>query len=498
VDSPGRIKLLEPSRAAPTRSGPCRTALAISAGAALLLWPAALNGYPIVFSDTGGLLEMGFGPSMGWDKPWVYGPLLALLSLHATLWLPCAAQAALLSYTLWLTAFAVTTPTPARHVLLCLILALGTSAPWVAATLMPDLFTPVVVLAIAGLSLGTLARPHRIAAGVIAATAIAVHLSHLILAAACILAVALLRRTIPWRPLASLAAALAFLAASNGIGHGRFGISPYGSVFALARLIGDGPARDYLAGACPQAGYRLCAWRDQLTDDSDQFLWDPASPFWADPAPLPVFAAEASRIVAGTIAAYPLRVAEDAIRNGARQLGRVTLGDTLVPDYLAEAVRPRLARWLPADALSYDTSLQAAGELLPRAQPLIPLLYALLGLGGAGCALFLIRGLRRPTALASDRLHSNQSGRESAGQRYADLAALILIALAANALATGALSTVHDRYQVRIAWLVLLPPTLALLARPRSSRERRRAGTPSADQAASLATSSGDIRTSAS
>ena len=66
--------------------------LAIIAGALLLTWPALLNHYPILFSDTGGLLAMGLEPSMGWDKPWVYGPLLVPIHLRTTLWLAVAAQ----------------------------------------------------------------------------------------------------------------------------------------------------------------------------------------------------------------------------------------------------------------------------------------------------------------------------------------------------------------------------------------------------------------------
>src|SRR3954452_16647591 len=105
-----RTSATDHGRAAPWRGGPLA---AILFGTGLLLWPAACNRYPILFSDTGGLLEMGFLPSMGWDKPFVYGPLLAGLSLRLTLWLPLLAQAALLSYTLWLTQMVVRPPSPA-------------------------------------------------------------------------------------------------------------------------------------------------------------------------------------------------------------------------------------------------------------------------------------------------------------------------------------------------------------------------------------------------
>ena len=71
-------------------------------GALVLVLPALRNGYPLLFSDTGPLLEMGLEPSIGWDKPWIYGPFLAF-SLGMTLWLPLAAQALLVSWSLWLT-----------------------------------------------------------------------------------------------------------------------------------------------------------------------------------------------------------------------------------------------------------------------------------------------------------------------------------------------------------------------------------------------------------
>ncbi len=63
------------------------------------------------------------------------------------------------------------------------------------------------------------------------------------------------------------------------------------------------------------------------------------------------------------------------------------------------------------------------------------------------------------------------------------LAVLALAGLLANAAATGALSGPHDRYQARIAWLVVLPPLLAYAARR---------------DASCRATSAGDMLTSAS
>jgi len=436
-----------------------------------------LNGYPILFSDTGGLLAMGIIPDMGWDKPWVYGPLLAAFHWRTTLWLPLAAQVLLVSYVLWLVQSVFAPARGGAHLALCAVLAAGSTAPWVASTLMPDLFTPVTILGIFVLRFGR--GRHLLAAGMITAVAIAAHLSNLVVAAACIAATLALspssRRA--WRPALCLLAALGFLFASNWIGRGKPGISPYGSVFALARLVADGPARAYLGRVCPQAGYGLCAWTGRLTDDSDQFLWDPQGPVWADDRPIGEFTAEASQIVAGTIRTETLGVATHAARNTARQLGRFRLGDTLGADYLDVAVRPRLLDWFPpAETRRFDASLQARGLLRQAAAPFDVTQVVLVGIAAAACATILLRGLLfvvtpgldpgvqategRAWQLLDPRV---KPGGDDMGQRVLpSLTALILIGLLANAFATGALSTVHDRYQSRAIWLLLVPPLIAL------------------------------------
>jgi len=76
---------------------------AIVLGAALLVWPAIVNRYPIMFSDTGAFLHQTSGPLMIWDKPYVYGPFLHAFHLRLSLWGPLAAQGLIMSHLLWLT-----------------------------------------------------------------------------------------------------------------------------------------------------------------------------------------------------------------------------------------------------------------------------------------------------------------------------------------------------------------------------------------------------------
>ncbi len=428
-------------------------AAGIMLGVALLLWPALLNGYPLLFSDTGAFLSQGLDWFMVWDKPWVYGPMLGLASLRLTLWLPAIAQTLLLSWLLWrvLGSFALARPVP--HLVLCVALAFGTAAPWFASLLMADIFAPITVLCLFLLGFGP--QRGKAALALIGAFAIAAHLAHLLIAAAVIGVILLLRPRAVLRAAAPLVLALLALLATNAIGHGRFSISPYGSVFLLARLTADGPARDFLARACPDAGYSLCAWAGRLPADADQFIWHPQGPVWSHPGGPPALAPEAGAIIRATLLADPLGVARVMAINTAAQLVHLQLDEVLGNYWLEETVGERLRRLFPASEYSrFQASRQHADTLRAMAAPLQAAQAALLGLAALACLAILARTRRQHPRLAA-------------------LTALVLAGVLANAFATGALSGPHDRYQARIAWLLVLPLLLYAMRRVTSAGSDR-------------------------
>ena len=410
----------------------------------LLLWPAILNRYPIVFSDTAGLEAMGLEPTIGWDKPWVYGPLTLLFHAGRSLWGVAVAQALLTSTVLWLTGRQLGLRGGAWHGVICAVLALGSAAPWFTSFVMPDVFAPLTVLCLFLLATGHAPRLPGIFAGVLATVAIASHLTHLVIAAACLLVILLIR---PRRFLvcaAPLVAALAWLVSCNVVGNEVAAVSPYGSVFALARMQADGPATDYLRSVCPQAKLRLCHWVGRLPMDSDDFLWDPDGPVWADDFGPTLFAPEAGGVVRATIAFEPWQVARAAMRNTWRQLARNRVGDTLSPVYLQVTVGLLLTTYFPAaEQMRFLGSRQLAGRLAAVASPLAGLQGVLLACGAAASLVASGFAWRRWPRLAA-------------------LSILVLAGVVANAAATGALSGPHDRYGARIAWLLLLPPLYAL------------------------------------
>lgn len=439
--------------------------LAILAGGALLVWPAFLNGYPLLFSDTGAFLHQTAPPPSGplviWDKPHVYGPLLHLFHWRATLWGPVLAQGAMLSWLLWLTQRALRGRAGAAvHLGVCAGAAFLTTAPFTAALLMPDVFAPAVLVALLllGFARQALSRAEAWMLALVAAAGIAAHLSHLPLAVAVLALTLLLTRRIgpTARVTLPLLGAIAILLATNLWGHGRLALSPHGATFLLARLQADGPAAAVIRARCPESGWYLCAFADRLPMDSDAFLWAPDSPVNRAPDATPRFlggaqlSAEAREIVREVLRAHPVEVAVAMLGNAMRQLVTATAGDTLVPDHLGVAVRPRIAEAFPPRELAaYDAALQPRGELPAVATPFLwphaPVLVL-------GAALALLAWWR---AAATHDL------------RRLGLVIGVLVGVSANAFATGALSKPHLRYEARILWLMPVIAALALVPRRR-------------------------------
>lgn len=437
--------------------------LSLLAGGLLLVWPAFLNGYPLVFSDTGAFLHQTAPPPAGplviWDKPHVYGPLLHAFHWRVSLWGPAVAQGMMLSWLLWLAQRALRGGAgPAVHLLVCAGTAALTTAAFTAALLMPDVFAPAVLLSLLllGFAREGLSRAEAVGLGAIAALGIAAHLSHLPLAAAIVALVLLLTRRIgpALRVAAPVAAAVAILLGTTLWGHGRLALSPHGATFLLARLQADGPAAAVIRARCPDAGWYLCAFADRLPMDSDDFLWRPDSPVNRAPDGTARFlggallSPEAGGIVRETLLSRPLDVAQAMAANTLRQMTMAQAGDTLVADHLGAAVRPRIAEAFPARELAaFEAALQPRGLLPAAAAPFLLPHAPVLAIGAALALLaWGLAGWRRDL-------------------RRLGLVLGVLVGVTANAFATGALSKPHLRYEARILWLMPVVAALAL-ARP--------------------------------
>jgi len=434
--------------------------IAIALAAALLLWPAVWNGYPIVFADTGTYLSQAIHRYAGWDRPVFYS--LFMLPLHATttVWPVVVTQALIAAYVLHLVCRVLVPALPAGiFVAGIAVLSLATWLPWLVSELTPDLFTPLLVLLLAILAWtpDRVSRAEQVCLVALAACMIASQLSSLPLACVLLAGLVLLsvwrgaaRRpvglgrapSLPRRMLLIVlppALAITGLCTVNLGAHGRFAISPFGNVFLLARVIYDGPGMATLRRDCPSRGWRLCPFLDRFPTDSDGFLWNRNSPLTLAGGAKAV-SQDAGAIIVAALRSDPAGAARAAIGNTLEQLRRFVSGDGLEP--WPEQVTPWIERDFPsAERAAYAAARQQRGLLsVPAALAAIHQVVSLLGV--AACfALLPAVARRRPQCLG--------------------FLAVVLLALPFGAAITGGLSTPHDRYQSRIMWL---PPLVAILS----------------------------------
>ena len=257
-----------------------KTLIAVPAAAALLLWPALWNGYPIVFADTGTYLSQAIEHYAGWDRPVFYS--LFMLPLHATIsvWPVIVAQALLTAAVLWLVTRTLLPAIPASAFIAGIVVLSGcTWLPWLVCELMPDLFTPLLDSGRSVCWLGrhsSLSRRQQGTLALLAVFLIATQQSSLPLGCVLLAILGALAKARFTRPavfpalptlhharrwaLVVLPPVLAILALCtiNAAAFSRFAISPFGNVFLLARVIYDGPGMAALRHDCPSMQWRLC------------------------------------------------------------------------------------------------------------------------------------------------------------------------------------------------------------------------------------------------
>jgi hypothetical protein len=415
-------------------------------GALPFLWPALWNGYPLVYSDTNVFIYQPTPGYYNWDKPFIYGPWMLLVHGWQSLWGVAAAQAILVSQLLWLTLAVFGPPNKLRFLLLCLILAVCTGASWFVSLLMPDIFSALTVLSIFILGFSPrLSRSLAVWVCLVGALAIAVHLSHLVIAAACVSVVLLLRFARLGVVLLPLVLALGLLVSTSYYAFNKLAVSPFGSVFMLARFAADGHLNATLGANCPKAGWHLCAWKDRLPSDSDVFMWDSKGPVWSHPGGPIGLAPEASTLVSLAARDNPLGVMTSMLKNTSQQLVMIKLGDTLHADSLDVTVAKSIeANFSSAELARFKAAKQWSNALQERVQWLNVLVAMVLVLSLVLSLYCLWRALMKRD------------------MRAIALILLLWAGALANAFATGALSKPHYRYQTRIAWLLVIPPIILL------------------------------------
>ena len=429
--------------------------LAAIAAVALLLAPAMWNGYPLVFPDTGGYLARTFEGDLELGRSALYGAFLRP-GLAFDFWPNVLAQAVMVAWLVYLllrTHGLAATPLVPLGVLVAL--AIGTSLPWYAGQLMPDVLVPSTVLGVYLLAFRSdaLRGAERIGLGALIAFAMASHMGTLALCAGlavALIAIAALRLPLPRprlvTPLAAMLAGLMLAPVSNLAIGGKFAFTPGGESFLFGRLIQDGIIARYLADRCPDPSVQLCRYANTLPPTADDWLWHNETAFyklggWRD------YAAEERRIIRETLWLYPFQYVVTAARSTLLQL---TMFRTEVSTSTAENEHTfqTFDKYTPSGFDKLRAARQHAGWLNVAKLNFLHVPVAALSLAGLIASIAFRRRL-------------------GVTPKAAALAATVLATLVINAAVCGVFSNPVDRYQSRLIWLA--PLTLIVAAATRNS-----------------------------
>lgn len=418
---------------------------ALAAG--ILLWPAVYNGYPTVFSDTGGYLLTGkFFLALAPFRAPGYAIFTKFASLGISAWPAVVAQALMAAYVLrracdylidgdrkfgglWFLAS------------VCVMAAL-TSLPWTASLLMPDVFAGILFLAAFLLAFDDdLRTRQRVVLAAIFSISAAAHSSLLPIAALFAAAALILkyltgttrtfsfaRPVLAWLfvPILVAGCCTAELNWQMDLG---FRLSPSRNSFLLARLFGDGLAADFLRENCPKQAFLSCQYLPDLPRTQEQFLFQ--HPLFKQL--LDGHQDEMQAIVRGTLHAYPLRFLKSSARETLLQLSALRTGDEIRSYGAREWNSEVIPRVFPADLQAFENARQYSGRLTPLADASASVDMIAFWLSVATCLLLAGTG---------------RFGRMNIFF-YSALAYLVI-----NASICASFAGVYDRYQGRVAWIM--------------------------------------------
>jgi hypothetical protein len=410
--------------------------LVVALLAAALLWPAAINGLPLVFPDTLDYLTNARDFRLGITRPPGYAWTLLPPWHLGGIWAVAVAQAILTSWLLLLGLRVSGVQLGQRQLAAVLALVVvATPAPMLVSWIMADaLSAPTLlagaVLAAAWRSVTARQRAVLVALILVGAAAHQTHVPMLLAAAAAVgLTTGRLRGSLV--VVATAVTGAVAVMAANLIVFGAADTAQASPVFLLARLAADGLVAPYLPALCAEHPAMLfCTHQDWLAGRPvDDLLWQSGSPIWAGYHGLEHARADAQTILAAVVPAEWPTILANGLRRALALPGALRFPEAdLRP--MAEPMLREIKRQMPELLALVSASAQLSGGLAVlgpvRAMPIV-----------TGAALLVL-----PLALIVPG-------------PIRGMAAAVLAGIAANALVVGMSAEPYDRYNARLAWLAV-------------------------------------------
>jgi hypothetical protein len=469
----------------------------------IMIWPAFYNNQPFFFPDTTAYIraaDLGVQSLTHHTTPWsasaedkdggaqdstddltgqrinsvkdktiffgrspYYGVLLYLGEVTGGFWISITLQALALLVALAWALRALELPTWPNLLWIGVVIATATSASFFASFLMPDVFAALTILGCSVL----IGLPRRLSTVdysiwlLLLAVSLMFHDSHVLIAATLLLLGftwnLMTARWSNWRGLGFIGFALLLAACAQVVFafavQRVVGASPLRLPILMARVIEDGPGYRFLRDTCPGSGFQVCDYVGRLPMSSSEFLWGsemkPGVFAHSSPEVKQALSGEQNEFLLAVIGYDPIGQISASLRNIGLQLSALRLSDF---EYDDEEKRG-FAIKIPVEYRDTLRRSAAYRQALPVEV-----------FSGVILVTFICGGAFSTYILLSPRL------RQSLTAEVRSICAWIIVGILVNAAVCGVLSGPHDRYALRVAWLLpFIALVLALTSRSRST-----------------------------
>ncbi len=436
------------------------------------LWPAFLNGFPLVFSDTGTYLSAAIEGFLPVDRPVHYSYLIYFFNEISKFWLIIFFQSLIVSYVLFITyKILFKELNSICFLVIAFFLSLFTSLPWFASQIMPDIFSAIVIFAGGLLLVKKIELSYRIGLIFILIIVAPTHVSNFVIWGGMII-ISLLHYQLVYKKIMSninmhkdtlcaFILAIIILLAPHLIVNQKVAVSSASNVMLLGKLLDQGIALRYLDQYCQVDNLPIC---NQLTAIhslkekseienlpigfvSDQFLW---GGIMSELGGLNQVSTYASFINKQAIKNEPILFILKILNGFGNQIVHYKIGDTLMSFSNGSSFYENLKLYFPDYVNEYKKSIQYKGwgDLL-----IINKIYKWILIISL-LVIFCFYWLSKSTGL---KIWSS----------------FILVGVINNSLVTGGLSAVHDRYGSRVAWIFVLIALFFVLDFIRQSKNNK-------------------------
>ncbi|MGB0916384.1 MAG: hypothetical protein ACPGU4_02245 [Flavobacteriales bacterium] len=418
------------------------------------MWPAIVNGYPLVYSDSGTYIISGFLKNVPMDRPIAYGLFINLLGAGTSLWFVVIAQALLVIFTIYMLVRLVTKSAPWPWTIgLVLVPGLTTGVSNYTSQIMPDIFSALSIVGFGVLLAQKKFGWLEVLLSCIVVLSAMFHFSILMVGmgmgivaiigwAICRTNFTVVRKAV----LLSTLPVLLVLGLNYSLTDEVF-ISKTSNVFTTARIMETGVLADFLTENCSQNEYLLCNSVNDFPNHAHEFLWNDDSPLYDEDCRSRRFTAcwlEKNHhfgFMLKDIVTQPKYLSQLAVIYTVdffSQLGDFGIG-LLTPQTEGSAAQNCLTKVYPSELDAYKSTAQYKETQFFKTASSIQMVMVILGLLGILWGLF-------------------QAYRNKTIQNYA-WAFMLILGVLGNALSVTIFSGVLDRYQSRVIWIL---PLIAL------------------------------------